>query len=345
MTSQRKFGGTGLGLVISKSIIRLLGGDIQYFPQKEGKGSIFKIDAEFEVLDSTVDLQKLVPLNNLRALIVDDTNIGRRVIHAIITSWKMRNGQYSSGPSAIEALLDAKEKNDPYQIAIIDYQMPEMNGVELARKIRERSELNDLCMILLTSVDFPEAYEKLEMAGFSAYLQKPITSSDLLNTILRAWNQFTNNHRKMITQYSIDKKLESITIKDDKLNSNKSLKILLVDDSDINLMLLQTILENMNLDSDVAMSGTEAIALYKENKYDVIFMDIEMPELSGIETLLEIKKINNGKNKNLICIATTAHALEGSRENFLKEGFTDYIPKPITMESIKSIHSRYLREN
>lgn len=321
MSSQRKYGGTGLGLVISHSLAHLLGGDIYYLPQQEGTGSIFVFEVDFEVIEKPAQIINTKPLTGLKTLIVDDTPIGRKVVHSFIDSWEMRNGQFSSGPMAIGALLEAKASGDPYQIAIIDFQMPDMNGIELAKNVRMYPELNDLCMILLSSVEFPESITEIQKAGFSAYLMKPISSNLLLSSLLDAWNLFSTREDGIVTQYlKEDKKI----IPEKNLiaaNTSKSPKILIVDDNEINVILLSAILKKLNIICDTAVDGYDAIEKAKQEAYDLIFMDIEMPGLDGIETLIRIKTMDAYSNKNLIVIATTAHVLEGSEEKFLSAGF------------------------
>jgi CheY-like chemotaxis protein len=199
-------------------------------------------------------------------------------------------------------------------------------------------------MVLLTSVDFPESFLEIEKAGFSAYLTKPITSSNLLESLLQAWNAFSNQTKSMITQYSKDIKIKDISTEVNEVSfSEKKGKILIVDDFDLNVIVLKSILKNLNLNSDIASSGKEAIEMCNMTHYNIIFMDIEMPDLNGVKTFSAIKKIENYQKGEVTCIATTAHAIKGSKEKFLNQGFTDYLSKPALIKKLKELLSIYLK--
>ncbi len=307
-------------------------------PRTEGKGSIFVFEIYLEYTLNSTEMKNINSIYGLKTLIVDDTLIGRKIVHSFVNSWEMRNGQFASGQMAIGALLEAKASGDPYQMAIIDYNMPEMNGIELARNVRKYRELDDLCMILLSSVDYPDSLNEIQKAGFSAYLVKPISGSILLNSLQNAWNLFSTKENRIVTQYF---KGESVISSDNQqtevLNSPSSLKFLIVDDNEVNVILLSAILKKQNILPDEAKDGYEALEKAKKNNYDVIFMDIEMPELDGIECFSQMKKIEAYKNRKFFTIATTAHVLEGSEEKFLNLGFDFYLPKPVNLNRVKDL--------
>lgn len=342
MASTRRYGGTGLGLSISKKILDILGGSIDFSPNPEG-GSVFTISVPLKTVESELYINDTVTLKSVRALIVDDSEISRKVIHEHILTWNMRNGKFSSGEEAIEALLEAHRAGDPYDIAIIDYQMPGMNGFEVAGKIKSNPEIQNTVLVLLSSVDYPEKFSDLQKAGFSAYLIKPITSEKLFASVLAAWNRHLNavkNHipeETMLTEYSEEVEFVENAHKEGK---GKNIKILVAEDNGVNRLVVQRMLDKLGYENVIAENGLQAVYHASREKFDLLLFDIEMPDISGIDALARVRSANP-EYKSIPAIAFTAHVIKEDVDEILNKGMQDVLSKPATLESLQAIIQKW----
>jgi signal transduction histidine kinase/CheY-like chemotaxis protein len=323
-STTRKYGGTGLGLAISRQLVNLMGGAIG-LTSKAGEGSTFwfslplQLDAQPHAAPVSID-----SLRGLRVLIVDDLEVNRRVLHQQITSWEMRNGSNSSGAEALQELRNASLDGDPYQFVLLDYQMPEMDGVAVAAVIKADPIIASTVVVMLTSVGHWSEVLGLQGGAIDACLVKPVRQSQLLNTLATAWA------KKLDSGSTEGQRERPISVVPAGAFAGSSLRILVAEDNTVNQKVAVRMLERMGLRPDVAANGREAVEMSTMLPYDLIFMDCHMPEMDGYAATAEIRR----QGSHVPIVAMTAEAMEGCRENCLAAGMDDYIAKPVRVEDV-----------
>ena len=327
-STTRKSGGTGLGLAISKQLVNLMGGEVGVSSQL-GKGSTFwftlplQLDAQPHAEPAPAE-----DLQGLRVLIVDDNDVNRRMLHEQVSSWKMRNGSFAGAKQALQALREARAAGDPYQVVLLDYQMPEMDGATLAAAIKADPLLSDTLLIMLTSVGHWREVRHMQGASIDACLVKPVRQSQLQNTLATAWS------KKVQSGFSTrTKALQEIAALKSQLAGTFAgvpVRVLVAEDNAVNQKVAVRMLERLGLRPDVAGNGREAVELCLLLPYALIFMDCEMPEMDGYAATAEIRK-RQGSDGRVAIIAMTADAMEGSRERCIAAGMDDYIAKPVRL--------------
>ncbi len=334
-SSTRKYGGTGLGLVIAKQLVEMMNGKIGV-ESEPGKGSTFWFSAEFEIQKNKPEpeLMPLEELDGLRVLTVDDNETNREIIHYQVTSWGMRNTKAGNAAEAFQFLRQAVEENDPYDLIILDMQMPEMDGIQLARLIKANGEFPDVRIIMLTSIG-NQMIENIKQAGIEKFLTKPVRQSELYNCITMVLGK--------PLQLEKDQGSKSIKtfVNKRKLNKNR-MRILVVEDNPNNQKVAALMIRKLGHRPDIACNGKEAVDILKYIKYDMILMDCHMPVMDGFEATSEIRKREKEKKYNrTLIVAMTANALKGDREKCIAEGMDDYISKPVRIDVLENIIQKW----
>jgi CheY-like chemotaxis protein len=338
-STTRYYGGTGLGLAISKRLVNLMGGDIGVASQP-GQGSTFWFTLPLQ-LDSQPNVTP-VPVRELRGarvLIVDDDDVNRRVLREQVIGWGMRNGSCASGDEALGALRAAHREGDPYPIAIVDYQMPGMDGAALAKTIKDDPALRDTVVVMLTSLG--QSGDARHSAHCDAYLVKPVRNSQLLQALT------TTCAKRRGTPTAADGAAERTSISEWKdamtgRSKGRPIRSLVAEDNAVNQKVAIRMLEKLGIRADVAANGREAVDLFALLPYDLVLMDCQMPEMDGYDATRAIRK-REPPDRRAVIIAMTAEAMAGAREHCLDAGMDDYIAKPVRLEDLAATLDRSLR--
>jgi len=339
-SSTRKYGGTGLGLTISKQLVELMGGEIWLKSSLE-LGSTFYFSLPFEVANNDFDQQadKILKFNDLRILTVDDNPTNIFILKEILADKGAEVGTAGSGKEAIEAVAESIEAGNPYQIILMDNFMPEENGLKTSAKIRNKFNLKKLQIIIISS-DFENKYLETHKDFIDDYMMKPIRKKDLFSLLEKAAGRIYKQKK--------DKTIESSELQIEKTSSNiannQDKKIMIVEDNPDNRFLIKAFLQKKDYSFEMAENGLEALEKFKNNSYDLILMDIQMPEMNGYQAVNEIRELEkeNKLDKTEI-IALTAYALDSDKERALREGFDDYLTKPIKKNKLFSMIDKYLK--
>ncbi len=334
-STTRKYGGTGLGLAISKRLVEMMNGQVAV-KSELGKGSTFFFEAEFE--KQTIALKSVVhqDLSGLHVLIVDDNATNREILDHHTRMWKMRSALAESGEQALQMLREQANK-DPFELAILDMQMPEMDGLMLGEKIKADPAIASVRLIMLTSLGNQMDAEAMKKSGIEACVLKPVKQSRLFNRVA----EIMAGHRPLARKKT---QTATLTMKG-VVNAGASLKkkptrILLAEDNIINQKVALGLLNNIGYGADVANNGLEVIAALDLRPYDLILMDCQMPELDGYETTARIR--SRADTKSIKIIAMTANAMRGESEKCLEAGMDDYLSKPVRLETLREMLSRWM---
>jgi GAF domain-containing protein/DNA-binding response OmpR family regulator/tetratricopeptide (TPR) repeat protein len=324
-STTRKYGGTGLGLAISKRLTGMMGGEMWAESSGiPGEGSQFHFTITTRAVDMPArpsrDLTSLqVQFQDKRVLIVDDTATNRRILQLQLTKWGMQTYACESASEALQWI----QRGDPFDLAILDMHMPEVDGLSLAKEIRKQREPGSLPLVLSTSLGRHEVEDTADL--FSAYLYKPIKPSHLFDIMAGIFASQPAEEQKHIP--------EKLTV-DQVIGVQHPLRILLAEDILVNQKLALRILDQMGFRADVASNGIEAIQSVERQTYDVILMDVQMPEMDGLEAARQIcARWPRGQRPTII--AMTANAMAGDRELCLEAGMDDYLSKPIRREELR----------
>lgn len=319
-STTRKFGGTGLGLAISKRLVEMMDGQIGV-ESELGKGSTFWFSVQLKKQPDSNQQAKTavmpVDIQGKRILAVDDNETNRRIMQSYLKSWKCQATVVDSGHQAIALMTLAADNDTPFDMAIIDFMMPEMDGEALGKTIKDTPKLKDTRMVLLTSRGIRGDAALARDAGFDAYLTKPIKQSQLFDAILSVFGSVSvtgaTDQKEIITRHSLAE------------TDKKKLRILLTEDNLVNQKVALIHLRKFGYNADVANNGLEAVTAIKKNPYDLVLMDVQMPEMDGYDATRAIRC----EGFKLPIIAMTANAMKGDREKCIEAGMNDYITKPV----------------
>ena len=321
-------GGTGLGLTISRRLVELLGGSLRV-DSKLGHGSSLSLDLQIprqrpKTVDTRTPSESI--LRNKRVLVVDDNATNRTILHEQLNLWGIQAVEAQDGDAALQRL----SSNDNFDLAILDMHMPGLDGYELAKKIRQIRFYQDLPLVILTSLGWSKDRKLLQKLGINHYLRKPIKQSQLYNILFTIFSDAAG----------VRKALQSDTSLHNKTAQQWPLNILVAEDNKVNQRFIEQILQKLGYAPDIVPTGAMALEKIATKAFDLIFMDIEMPKMDGLETLKKIKKRLTKKKRPYI-IALTAHAMPGDRDKFLKAGMDGYLSKPIEIAELVNIIKKF----
>ena len=338
-STTRKYGGTGLGLAISKQLVELMGGEIGV-ESKPGKGSSFWFTLRLPRSEEP-QAQPIPPsgFEGMRVLIIDDLEVNRTVLSEQLARWNLRSDAVGSADEAIQMLEEAAATSDPYEIAIVDFQMPGMNGEDLGKRIKSDPRIQQTRLVLMTSSGNKGDGNRFKRAGFAGYLVKP-ARPDTLRDVLAVVAGNPTACSNLVTRHSV---AELRAIEEDSEPSTPSgvpCRVLLAEDNIVNQKVAKKMLEKMGCTVDVAANGQEALDMWSQLPYDIVFMDCQMPELDGYGATEAIRRQEtNGRHTPIV--AMTANAMEGDRERCLASGMDDYISKPVAADVLASVLTRW----
>jgi len=321
-STTRKYGGTGLGLSIALQLIRMMNGRL-WLESEAGRGSRFHFTAHFGEGGEVVDAElSMLSFAGLRILVVDDNATNRRILEEVLNHWQAAPTLASGGIEALARMKRAQELGEPFQLALLDVNMPEMDGFTLAERIRGAQTLSGPAILMLSSSDHSEAVERCRELSLSAYIVKPITQTDLYVAMLKALDTVPRSESSRPRAAAPPA-------------PSRALRVLLAEDNVVNQKLASHLLETSGHTVRLAHNGAQAIELYRTEPFDLIFMDLQMPVMGGIDATTLIRQLEETRSTRTPIIALTAHAMQGDRERCLEAGMDGYVSKPIRRDELQ----------